>query len=108
MQTAEVDGLVSQVVNGPNISDGAAAGAHENRVRDGLLAREPHARQQRAIADAGRTEQSALALDELVHAENVSQLGIRNLGPELSTFGIVSRPTSQEHAAAQRFKRGRR
>ena len=80
MQTAQVNRLMAQIVNGSNIPDGAAAGAHENRVRDGLLAREPHARQQRAIADAGRTEQSTLALDELVHAEDMTQLGIRNLG----------------------------
>src|SRR5438067_10741789 len=99
MQTAEVNRFVSQVVHGADIADCPAAVAHKNRVSDGLLTGELHARQQGTIADAGRAKKGALALDELVHAENAGQLVFGNLGPELSALGVIARPRAQEHAS---------
>ena len=41
-QAAKMDGLVAQVVDRADITDRAAVGAHEDRVRDRILAGEPH------------------------------------------------------------------
>src|SRR5438477_11103671 len=101
MQTAEVNCFVSQVVHGADIADCPAAGTHKNRVSDGLLTRELHARQQGTIADAGGAKQRTLALDKLVHAEDMSQLRFRHLGVELSALGVIARPTAEQHPSAQ-------
>src|SRR5262249_1705045 len=71
---AQVDGLVFQVVDRADVTDGAAAGPHQDGVRDRLLAREPHPRQQRTVADPGRAEHGALAVHQFVHPKHARQL----------------------------------
>src|SRR5436190_1783673 len=58
---------MAQVVDGADVAGGAAAGAHEDGVRDRLLAGQTHARQEWAVADPRRAEQGALALHQIVH-----------------------------------------
>ncbi len=58
-RAAEVDGLVLQIVDGADVAHGAALRAHEDGMRDRLFADEPHAGQQRAVADAGGAEDAS-------------------------------------------------
>ena len=46
LDAAEMDRLVLEIVNGPDVADGAAAGAHEDRMSGRFLAGEFYARQQ--------------------------------------------------------------
>src|SRR5262249_19697214 len=73
VQTAQVDGLVPQVVDRPDVTDRAAAGAHEDGMGHRLLAGHLHPRQQRAVTDAGLTEPGALALNQVLHTEHASE-----------------------------------
>src|SRR5258707_327837 len=72
VQATQVNRLVAQVVNRSNVPDRAAAGPHQDGVRDRLWTRELYSWQQGTIADAGRTKEGALALNQIVHAKNAS------------------------------------
>src|SRR5262245_6776036 len=92
VQAAEVDGFVVQVVDGPDVANGAAAGAHEDGVGRGLRAGELHAGQERAVADAGGAKERALALHQVVHAIDLRQLRLAHGRAQAVAFGAVPRP----------------
>src|SRR5207302_437581 len=56
-RTAEMDGLMFQIVHGADVADGAAFGAHEDRVGDRFFADEADAGEEGAVADAGGAEE---------------------------------------------------
>src|SRR5262249_33870414 len=104
VQAAQGDGLVPQVVDRPDGADGAAAGAHEDRVRDRRVAGQLDARQQPAVADAGGAEDGALAPYQVVGAEDAGEVILAALGAQAAALLVVPRPAAQQHAAAQRLQ----
>src|SRR5579884_1477779 len=100
-----MDGLVSQIVYLANVTDGAAAGTHEDGMGDGLLAGEFDAGQERTIADAGGAEDRAVAAHQIVHGEDAGEVCLAHFGAEPAAFGVVARPAAQEHAAAESLER---
>src|SRR5262245_3442820 len=86
VQAAQVNGLVRQGLDRTDVADRPTAGAHEDGMRHRLLAHHLHAWQQRTVTDAGRAEQGALALDQVVHTEDARQFRLAPLRAQAGAF----------------------
>src|SRR5687768_12073935 len=98
---AQVDGLVLEVVDGADVADGAAAGAHQDAVRDGFLAHQLDARNERAVANAGCAEDAAVAPDEIFGMKNFAQFLFTDFLEDRAFLFFVAGPHAQKHFASE-------
>ena len=57
--------FVFEVMDGADVADGSAAGAHEDRMGDGFMTDEFHSGEKRAFNDSGGTEDRAFSGDDV-------------------------------------------
>jgi hypothetical protein len=71
---SQVDGFMIEIVDGPDVTDRAAARPHEDGMSDGGRSDQFDAREKRTVADAGGTEDGTVTLDEIVHVPGPAQV----------------------------------
>jgi len=102
---AEMNGLRFQAVHGADVPHRAAAGAHQDRMRDRFRPNQFDTGQQRTVADAGRAEDCTIPFHHVVHRVNAVQFVRSDLSDQTLSFLVIARPHLQLHVATERLER---
>ena len=102
-----MDRFVFEIVDGPDVADGATAGAHEDRMGDGFVADEFHSGEEGAFYDSSGTKNCALPGDDIRGAEKGLNFFFRD-SMNLAGFGLgVGEPHAELNIASQSTDCGR-